>query len=162
MLICLLLALGWAVEIQPDTVTFYDYHANSIDGNQINMNKYKGKKVLIVNVASKCGFTPQYKELQALYQQYKNKGLCILAFPCNDFANQEPSSNSEIKEFCDCNYGVMFGIFEKIKEAGSSYVGRHLDVSDSSMQVNQLKKILKELQKNDIKIVYLQIRTIGF
>jgi len=88
--------------------------------NRIELSKYEGKVLLIVNVASQCGFTPQYKGLQALYQKYKNKGLCILAFPCNDFAGQESGSEVEIREFCDHNYGVTFDIFKKIKIRGSS------------------------------------------
>ena len=98
----------------------YDISINDFEGSSVKMSKYAGKALLIVNVASYCGYTPQYKGLQALHQKYNNEGLQILAFPCNDFANQEPSSNSEIKEFCDCNYGVMFGIFEKIKIRGNN------------------------------------------
>ena len=91
--------------------SFYALEANDIDGNSISMSDYKDKKILIVNVASKCGYTPQYKELQKLNEDYKNK-LHILAFPSNDFLSQEPGTNNEIKSFCEVNFGIKFDIFE--------------------------------------------------
>tara|TARA_Y100001968_G_scaffold211892_1_gene195024 strand:- start:278 stop:868 length:591 start_codon:yes stop_codon:yes gene_type:complete len=97
---------------------FYDLEAKSIDGNLIKMSDFKDKNILIVNVASKCGYTPQYKGLQELYKTYKDK-LHILAFPSNDFLGQEPGSNKEIKNFCEVNFGVQFDIFEKISVKGS-------------------------------------------
>ena len=99
--------------------SFYDLEANDIDGNPISMSKYKDKKILIVNVASKCGYTPQYKELQQLDNDYKDK-LHILAFPSNDFLGQEPGTNNEIKSFCEVNCGVKFDIFEKISVKGKN------------------------------------------
>jgi glutathione peroxidase len=98
----------------------YGISIKKLRGERVEISKYKGKTILIVNVASRCGFTPQYKGLQVLNQKYKNKGLCILAFPCNDFAGQESGSEDEIFEFCDHKYGVTFDIFEKIKIRGSS------------------------------------------
>ena len=95
------------------SISFYNLEAKSIDGEIISMNNYKGKKVLIVNVASQCGYTPQYESLQKLYEEYKNY-LDILAFPSNDFLNQEPGSNTEIEKFCKVNFGVKFDMFEKI------------------------------------------------
>ena len=89
-----------------------------INGKEINLSAFKGKVILIVNVASQCGYTPQYKSLQQLYEKYKNQGFEILAFPCNDFGGQEPGSNQEIKEFCSSNYGVTFKLFDKIKILG--------------------------------------------
>ena len=97
---------------------FYDLEAKSIDGNIIKMSDFKDKNILIVNVASKCGYTPQYKGLQELYKTHKDK-LHILAFPSNDFLGQEPGSNKEIKNFCEVNFGVQFDIFEKISVKGS-------------------------------------------
>lgn len=96
----------------------YDFSVNDIEGNEVNLSDYKGKVLLIVNVASKCGFTSQYEELQALYEEYNEKGFEILAFPCNQFANQEPGTNEEIKEFCSSTYGVTFPLFDKIKVNG--------------------------------------------
>tara|TARA_B100000287_G_C20644864_1_gene784767 strand:- start:1423 stop:2007 length:585 start_codon:yes stop_codon:yes gene_type:complete len=98
--------------------SFYNLEAQSIDGNTIKMSDFKNKNILIVNVASKCGFTPQYKSLQKLHELYKDK-LYILAFPSNDFLGQEPGSNKEIKKFCEVNFGVKFDIFEKISVKGN-------------------------------------------
>lgn len=100
--------------------TFYDYSATSIDGKDISMSEYKGKVIVIVNVASKCGFTPQYEGLQALYEKYEKEGLVILGFPSNQFANQEPASNEDIQEFCTLNYGVTFPMFSKIDVNGDN------------------------------------------
>jgi glutathione peroxidase len=89
-----------------------------INGKDTSLKAYKGKVLLIVNVASKCGFTPQYKALEAVYQKYKDKGLEVLGFPCNDFGAQEPGSNDEIKQFCSANYNVTFPLFDKIHVKG--------------------------------------------
>lgn len=89
-----------------------------INGKELNLSAFKGKVLLIVNVASECGYTPQYKGLQQLYEKYKNQGFEILAFPCNDFGGQEPGTNQEIKEFCSAKYGVTFKLFDKIKILG--------------------------------------------
>ena len=106
------------VKNKKSIVSFYDLEAKSIDGNIIKMSDFKDKNILIVNVASKCGYTPQYKGLQELYKTHKDK-LHILAFPSNDFLGQEPGSNKEIKNFCEVNFGVQFDIFEKISGKGS-------------------------------------------
>ncbi len=98
---------------------FYDFSATDINGKEISMSEYKGKVVIVVNVASKCGFTPQYEGLQELYQKYDKDGLVILGFPSNQFANQEPGSNEDIKEFCTLNYGVSFPMFSKIDVNGN-------------------------------------------
>lgn len=99
---------------------FYDFTAQSIDNKTIKMSDYKGKVVLVVNVASKCGFTSQYEGLQALYQKYKEKGFVILGFPCNQFGSQEKGTNQEIKHFCSTNYGVSFPMFSKIDVNGEN------------------------------------------
>lgn len=98
--------------------TFYSFSAHSIAGKPISMSDYEGKVVLIVNTASKCGFTPQYKELEQLYKEYKDQGLVILGFPCNQFGGQEPGTESEIAESCQLNYGVSFPMFSKIEVNG--------------------------------------------
>lgn len=100
-------------------MSIYQFTANDIDGNPVSLDQYKGKVLMIVNTASKCGLTPQYEELQALYSQYRDQGLEILGFPCNQFLGQEPGSAEEIKGFCAFNYGVEFPIFEKIDVNGS-------------------------------------------
>ncbi len=103
---------------------FYDYisstpsaQVKSIDGKDVDFSQFKGKKVLIVNVASECGYTPQYEDLQKLYETYKDK-LVILGFPANNFGSQEPGNNEEIQEFCKKNYNVTFPLFEKISVLG--------------------------------------------
>lgn len=101
-------------------MSFYDFSAKKMNGQEIKMQEYKGKVLLVVNTASKCGLTPQFKELEELYQIYKDKGLEILGFPCNQFANQDPGSNQEISEFCLINYGVSFTMFEKIDVNGET------------------------------------------
>ncbi|MDU1905308.1 MAG: glutathione peroxidase [Dysgonomonas sp.] len=94
--------------------TLYHFKVKDIDGKLFDLASLKGKKVLIVNVASKCGLTPQYKQLEELYQRYKGDNFIILGFPCNDFKEQEPGTNQEIKEFCTLNYGVTFPIMDKV------------------------------------------------
>jgi glutathione peroxidase len=96
----------------------YDFKVADIDSNDVNLADYKGKVLLIVNVASKCGFTPQYKGMENIYRQYKDKGFEILAFPSNDFMGQEPGTNEQIKTFCQLNYQVSFPLFAKISVKG--------------------------------------------
>ena len=102
-----------------DESTFYDIEINMINGDLLDLNSYKGKYVLIVNVASKCGFTSQYESLQKLYEQYKDK-LVVIGVPCNQFGRQEPGTSAEIKSFCKLNYGVTFPITEKIDVKGKN------------------------------------------
>ncbi len=94
--------------------SFYDFKVKDIDGKEVDLKKYKSKKLLVVNVASECGYTPQYKDLEALYKRYKDSNFVVIGFPCNDFNGQEPGSPAEIKTFCSKNYGVTFPIMEKI------------------------------------------------
>ena len=99
--------------------TIYNFSVKDIDLNDVSLEKYKNKVLLIVNVASYCGLTYQYKSLEDMYKKYKDKGFEILGFPCNQFALQEPGSNEEIKNFCDTSYGVTFSIMNKINVNGS-------------------------------------------
>ncbi len=96
------------------TSSIHQFSANSIDGKAIDFSSFKGKKILIVNTASECGFTPQFKELQELCDTYKDKNFMIIGFPSNDFGKQDPGNNSEIKSFCERNYGVTFLMMEKV------------------------------------------------
>ncbi|MBR9997661.1 MAG: glutathione peroxidase [Cyclobacteriaceae bacterium] len=119
-LITLFIALflpGWQQKAGDVPRSFYEFSMKSIDGEMISFEKFKGKKVLLVNVASKCGFTPQYEDLQKLHELYGNK-VAVLGFPANNFGSQEPGSNQEIALFCSGNYGVNFQMFEKISVKG--------------------------------------------
>ncbi|RKD89904.1 glutathione peroxidase [Mangrovibacterium diazotrophicum] len=98
--------------------TIYDYKAKSLQGKEVAFDEFKGKVVVVVNTASKCGFTPQYAGLEQLYEKYKDQGLVVLGFPCNQFGNQEPGGAKEIQEGCLVNYGVSFRMFEKIDVNG--------------------------------------------
>ncbi len=107
-----------ATQAAAKTMSIYDFKAESLDGKPVDLAKYKGKTVLIVNTASKCGNTPQYAGLQALSEKYKAQGLQVLGFPADNFAHQEPGTNSEIGEFCKKNYGVTFDMFAKSSVKG--------------------------------------------
>ena len=101
-------------------MSIYDFTVYQADGKEVSLNNYQDQVLLIVNTASKCGFTPQYKGLEELYEHFKDRGFSILGFPCNQFGGQEPGSNEEIQEFCQLNYGVSFPIFSKIDVNGST------------------------------------------
>lgn len=103
-----------------NTADFYNFKSTTLQGKEIDMKSYEGKVVLIVNTASKCGFTPQYEGLEKTYNTYKDQGLVILGFPCNQFANQEPDSAEEISKFCTLTYGVTFPMFMKIDVNGKN------------------------------------------
>lgn len=99
-------------------VSLYDFKVKDIDGNNFDLSSLKGKKVLVVNVASKCGLTPQYNKLQDLYEKYKDKNFVVIGFPANNFNGQEPGTNEEIKTFCTLNYNVSFPMMSKIDVVG--------------------------------------------
>jgi len=98
--------------------SFYDFKVKDIDGKTFDLSSLKGKKVLVVNTASKCGYTPQYEQLEAIYKNYGDEKFTIIAFPANNFGNQEPGSDAEVEEFCKKNYGVSFPIMSKISVKG--------------------------------------------
>ncbi len=100
--------------------TIYDFSAKDLSGNNVDFSDFKDKVLLIVNTASKCGFTPQFEGLEKLHQQYKNQGLVVIGFPCNQFGSQDPGSNDEIGAFCQKNYGVDFLMMEKIDVNGNN------------------------------------------
>jgi len=99
-------------------MSIYSFRVKDMSGNDIEMETFQGKVVIIVNTASKCGFTPQFKELEDLYKEYKDRGLVVLGFPCNQFMNQDPGSDSEILSFCEINYGVTFPMLSKVNVLG--------------------------------------------
>ena len=102
------------------TSSIHQFKAKSIDGELIDFSTFKGKKILIVNTASECGFTPQFKQLETIFEKYKDKNFTIIGFPCNQFGSQDPGNNSEIKTFCTRNYGVTFLMMEKVDVKGDS------------------------------------------
>jgi glutathione peroxidase len=114
-LITLLTLLSIGMNAQ---TSFHEFVVKDLSGKEFAFDQLKGKKVLVVNTASKCGFTPQYAKLQELYDQYKDKGLVIIGFPANNFAKQEPGTNDEIQEFCSINYGVTFPMMSKVSVKG--------------------------------------------
>lgn len=104
--------------LSPAVKSVHEFKVKTIDGKEQSLADYNGKVLLIVNVASKCGYTPQYKDIEALYEKYKDKGLVVLGFPANNFLGQEPGSNEEIQKFCSLNYNVSFPMFSKISVKG--------------------------------------------
>ena len=118
--ILIILAAICAVACSNDTNTIYQFSAESNSGDPVNFADYKGKVLLVVNTASKCGFTPQYEGLEALYQKYKFEGLVVIGFPCDQFGHQEPGSDGEIVEFCRENYGVTFPLMAKSNVNGEN------------------------------------------
>ena len=119
-LLFLLFFLVFNLFSKENTMNIYDFEVKTIDGKTISMSQYKGKVLLIVNVASKCGFTKQYEGLENLFEKYKDKDFMVLGFPSNQFANQEPESNEKIKEFCSLTYDVKFDMFAKIDVNGEN------------------------------------------
>jgi len=110
-----------------------DIVVKDMNGKAIKLSDYNGKVLLIVNVASKCGYTPQYEGLEKIYKKYKDKGFEILAFPCNDFGHQEPGTNDEIKQFCKSKYDVTFKLFDKIKVLGDDKCSLYARLTDNSV-----------------------------
>ncbi len=137
--------------LQAQYHSIYDFKVESLEGGTIDFSQFKGKKILIVNTASKCGYTPQYEGLEALYKKYQNK-LVIIGFPANNFLRQEPGSNSEIKSFCQKNYGVSFPMAAKISVKGKDmhplYIWltekKYNQFSNSSVKWNFQKYLIDE------------------
>jgi glutathione peroxidase len=125
------LALLCALLITPMafSASLYDIPLKDINGKDTSLKEYKGKVLLIVNVASKCGYTPQYKGLQAIHEKYKDQGLVVLGFPCNQFGGQEPGSLDEIKEFCTSKYNVTFPMFDKLDVKGANQHALYKELS---------------------------------
>jgi len=121
--IFLIFILSFSILIAKENkMSIYDYNVKDIKDNEISMSKYKNKVLLIVNVASKCGFTGQYEGLENLYKKYKDEDFMVLGFPSNQFSNQEPGSNKEIQEFCRLTYGVEFDMFAKVDVNGENEI----------------------------------------
>jgi glutathione peroxidase len=130
----LISVLFFSVNAFAATPSIYDIPVKNIDGKQTTLKEFKGKALLIVNTASECGYTPQYKGLQKVYEKYKDKGLVVLGFPSNDFGGQEPGTNKEIKKFCELKYKTTFPMFEKnpVKGASKQPLYQHLIANSKS------------------------------
>ena len=139
-----------AVRMQENPKTIYQFTMNDIDGKPVSLSEYKGKVVLIINVASKCGYTPQYEGMEKFYEENKDKGIVILAFPANNFLSQEPGTDAEIKEFCTEKYNVTFPVFSKISVKGKDQAALYKflteneenGVMDSSVKWNFQKYLI--------------------
>jgi len=154
-LLAALLSLPAGAQNSKDMAKIYDFKTTNNKGAEVDLAQYEGKVLMIVNTASKCGFTPQYDGLEALYQAYKDKGLVILGFPCDQFAGQEPGSNEEIAEFCRLNHGVTFPLMAKtdVNGANAEPVFEYLKAQAPAEEYNGLKakataKMLKGLSKS--------------
>lgn len=144
--------------------TIYQFKVKDLEGNEFDFASLKGKKILVVNTASKCGLTPQYKQLEAIYNQYKDQNFIIVGFPANNFGQQEPGSNKEIAEFCERNYGVTFPMMEKISVKGSDMASIYQfltqksknGLKDSEVEWNFQKYLINEKGELD-KVVSPQV-----
>ena len=129
-LMFVLCAMAAALPAQQKSI--YSFTMKSIDGASVSLESYKGKVVLLVNVASQCGYTPQYKGLEAVYEKYKDKGLVIVGIPANNFAQQEPGTNEEIKTFCSRKYNVSFPMMSKVSVKGDDQIALYHFLTDAS------------------------------
>ena len=121
--------------------SIYDIPLKDIDGKDTTLKPYPGKVLLIVNVASKCGFTPQYTALEALYQKYKDQGLVVLGFPCNQFGGQEPGTDAEIKQFCTSKYSVTFPMFDKLEVNGANRHPLYVALAGAGLAVSRQHRL---------------------
>ncbi len=133
-------------EIKPPVTSIYDIQINTLEGDSLDLSSFKGKKLLIVNVASKCGFTPQYKDLQALHELYGEK-LVIIGVPCNQFLGQEPGGSDEIAAFCERNYGVSFLITEKVDVKGKKQHPLYTWLTDKTKNGSENSNVKWNFQK---------------
>ena len=143
--IIVMLAFSLAGTVQGKS--FYDFTVKTIDGKDFNLSQLKGKKVLVVNVASRCGLTPQYAELQELYDQYKNKNFVIIGFPANNFMGQEPGTNEEIAKFCTLNYDVTFPMMAKISVKGKDMAPLYQWLTEKQLNGKQDAPVQWNFQK---------------
>lgn len=143
----LIMALIIALPAMAQSKSFYDFTVKTIDGKPFKLSELKGKKVLVVNVASKCGLTPQYAELQELYDQYKDKNFVIIGFPANNFMGQEPGSNEEIAQFCSLNYDVTFPMMAKISVKGDDIAPLYQWLTEKKMNGKQDAPVQWNFQK---------------
>lgn len=142
MLKALMLAIAVMVAAPPKVKNIYAFKVAALEGGDINFAKFKGKKLLVVNTASKCGYTPQYAELEQLYAKYKDK-LVIVGFPANNFGEQEPGTNADVLEFCKKNYGVTFPMAEKVSVTGNDIHPLFKYLTDEARKIGAEEPIIK-------------------
>ncbi|MGB8193401.1 MAG: glutathione peroxidase [Chitinophagaceae bacterium] len=142
MLKILMAVLAIMLSAPPKAKNIYQFKVPALDGSSINFSKFKGKKLLIVNTASKCGYTPQYTELEQLYEKYKDK-LVIVGFPANNFGGQEPGTSAEIQEFCKKNYGVTFPMADKVSVTGDDIHPLFKYLTDEAKKIGAEEPIIK-------------------
>ena len=135
------------LSFQSDVSSIYDFHVKDIDGKEFSFNSLKGKRFMIVNVASKCRYTPQYKELEMLYKKYKDSGFEIIAFPANNFLWQEPGTDEQIKSFCKTNYQVSFKIMSKISVKGKNQAPIYAWLTKMELNGKMKSKVKWNFQK---------------
>lgn len=133
--------------------SFYDFTVKDSTGNNVPLSNYKGKLVMVVNVASKCGFTPQYEGLQKLYSEYKDRDFVILGFPCNQFLQQEPGDNAEIQSFCKLNYGVEFPVLAKIDVNGTNADPLYKFLKSERPEIDDAQSFLKKVEKSFLELI---------
>jgi glutathione peroxidase len=143
----ILATLTMSVSAYAQNKNFYDFTVQTIDGKDLSLSEFKGKKVLVVNVASKCGLTPQYKQLQELYDTYGKGNFVIVGFPANNFGKQEPGTNEEIQEFCTQNYGVTFPMMAKISVKGDDIASLYSWLTQKSENGQQDAEVTWNFQK---------------
>jgi glutathione peroxidase len=143
----LILLLTFLISATGSSQGIYDYSVTDIDGNDFSFSQLKGKKIMIVNVASKCGFTPQYEQLEAIYEKYGENDFVIVGFPANNFMKQEPGTDEEIKEFCTLTYGVTFPMMSKISVKGDDMAPVYQWLTDKELNGESDSKVKWNFQK---------------
>ncbi|MCK5169832.1 MAG: glutathione peroxidase [Bacteroidales bacterium] len=146
-LFALIIMAVFSISLTAQIKSLHDFTVKNIDGEDFNLSALKGKKVLVVNTASKCGFTPQYEDLQKLYNKYSSKDFVIIGFPANNFMNQEPGSNSEIKQFCSSEYNVTFPMMSKISVKGDDIHPLYLWLNEKELNGKIDSKVKWNFQK---------------
>ncbi|MDR1403747.1 MAG: glutathione peroxidase [Tannerellaceae bacterium] len=145
--ISLVMAMCLSVSVMAQNKSFYDFTVQTIDGKEFPLSELKGKKVLVVNVASKCGLTPQYEQLQKLYETYGEDKFTIIGFPANNFGEQEPGTNEEILQFCRLNYGVAFPMMAKISVVGEDKAPLYKWLTEKSLNGKEDAEVTWNFQK---------------
>lgn len=145
--ILMVITMVCAISLEAQNKSFYDFTVKTIEGEEFPLSQLKGKKVLVVNVASKCGFTPQYAQLEELYEKYKDDNFVIIGFPANNFMGQEPGSNEEIAQFCSSKYNVTFPMMEKISVKGKDKAPLYQWLTEKALNGKQDAPVQWNFQK---------------